>query len=273
MRSRISIPRTAILVLLALPFLYPFVFLASTAFKTPQDYANNQLGLPTSWTLDYLQNAWEEADLGRALLNSAFTVTLATLILVPVCSAAAFWFLRHAGRLSRLLMYGLFAFWSVPFIVYAVPLYVGVSRLHLLDNLVVLAVLYATVNMPFGVYLLHSYYQRGIPPECLDSAAVDGASTMRTLMSIVIPLAKPAIGTLAALTFVWVWGDLIMASFMLQSSDKFTVTLAAATLVTQQDNNLLASAGAALMALLPVLVVFLLAQRAISRGLTGGAVR
>ena len=71
----------------------------------------------------------------------------------------------------------------------------------------------------------------------------------------------------------WVWGDLIMASFMLQSSDKFTVTLAAATLVTQQDNNLLASAGAALMALLPVLVVFLLAQRAISRGLTGGAVR
>jgi ABC-type glycerol-3-phosphate transport system permease component len=273
MRSSISIPRTAILVLLAIPFLYPFVFLASTAFKTPQDYANNQLGLPTAWTLDNLRNAWVDADLGRALLNSAFTVTLSILILVPVCSAAAFWFLRHDGRLTRLLMYGLFAFWSVPFIVYAVPLYVGVSRLHLLDNLVVLSVLYATVNMPFGVYLLHSYYQKGIPPECLESAAIDGASTMRTLMSIVIPLSKPAIGTLAALSFVWVWGDLIIAAFMMQTSEKFTMTLASATLVTQQENNLLESAGAALMALIPVLAVFLLAQRAISRGTTTGAVR
>jgi ABC-type glycerol-3-phosphate transport system permease component len=273
MRSSISIPRTAILVLLAIPFLYPFVFLASTAFKTPQDYANNQLGLPTAWTLDNLRNAWVDADLGRALLNSAFTVTLSILILVPVCSAAAFWFLRHDGRLTRLLMYGLFAFWSVPFIVYAVPLYVGVSRLHLLDNLVVLSVLYATVNMPFGVYLLHSYYQKGIPPECLESAAIDGASTMRTLMSIVIPLSKPAIGTLAALSFVWVWGDLIIAAFMMQTSEKFTMTLASATLVTQQENNLLESAGAALMALIPVLTVFLLAQRAISRGTTTGAVR
>jgi ABC-type glycerol-3-phosphate transport system permease component len=170
-------------------------------------------------------------------------------------------------------MYGLFAFWSVPFIVYAVPLYVGVSRLHLLDNLVVLSVLYATVNMPFGVYLLHSYYQKGIPPECLESAAIDGASTMRTLMSIVIPLSKPAIGTLAALSFVWVWGDLIIAAFMMQTSEKFTMTLASATLVTQQENNLLESAGAALMALIPVLAVFLLAQRAISRGTTTGAVR
>jgi ABC-type glycerol-3-phosphate transport system permease component len=214
-----------------------------------------------------------DADLGRALLNSAFTVTLSILILVPVCSAAAFWFLRHDGRLTRLLMYGLFAFWSVPFIVYAVPLYVGVSRLHLLDNLVVLSVLYATVNMPFGVYLLHSYYQKGIPPECLESAAIDGASTMRTLMSIVIPLSKPAIGTLAALSFVWVWGDLIIAAFMMQTSEKFTMTLASATLVTQQENNLLESAGAALMALIPVLAVFLLAQRAISRGTTTGAVR
>ena len=273
MRSSISIPRTAILVLLAIPVLYPFVFLASTAFKTPQDYANNQLGLPTAWTLDNLRNAWVDADLGRALLNSAFTVTLSILILVPVCSAAAFWFLRHDGRLTRLLMYGLFAFWSVPFIVYAVPLYVGVSRLHLLDNLVVLSVLYATVNMPFGVYLLHSYYQKGIPPECLESAAIDGASTMRTLMSIVIPLSKPAIGTLAALSFVWVWGDLIIAAFMMQTSEKFTMTLASATLVTQQENNLLESAGAALMALIPVLAVFLLAQRAISRGTTTGAVR
>jgi ABC-type glycerol-3-phosphate transport system permease component len=96
---------------------------------------------------------------------------------------------------------------------------------------------------------------------------------MRTLMSIVIPLSKPAIGTLAALSFVWVWGDLIIAAFMMQTSEKFTMTLASATLVTQQENNLLESAGAALMALIPVLTVFLLAQRAISRGTTTGAVR
>lgn len=271
MNQRSSWGRFVLMIVLCLPFVYPFVFLAGTATKTRQNYLDDPLGLPVELTGEHIRYAWENASLGTAALNSLLAVGLSVVILVPLSAAAAFYFLRHPGRGSRSLMLVLFAFWAVPFIVYAVPLYVGLARTGVLNNLLVLGVVYAALNLPFGIYLMHSYYLRGIPHEVLEAASVDGASVWRSLWSIAIPLGRPALGTLAALCFVWCWGDLIVAAFLIQQTDRATLTLAASTLVSRQDNNIQQSAAAALISMLPVLLIFLSAQRAISRGIVAGS--
>lgn len=270
-RHRTSVPRMVLLTALSVPFLYPFLFLTLTALRTTDDYLRNPLGLPTTVTVDNLTTAWVNANIGSALVASAISVGLSVIILVSVSAAAAFWFLRHTGRAPRGLMYGMFAFWAVPFIVFAIPLYVMLARTGLLNNLFVLAVVYATLNVPFGTYLLHSYLVRGIPAEVLEAAQIDGASTWRTFTSIVLPLARPAVATLAALGFVWCWGDLIVSAFLMQDPAKYTLTLAASTLTTRTDMNLQAGAAAALISIIPVGVVFLFAQRSISQGFSAGA--
>lgn len=268
--NRTSAPRMATLVLLAVPFLYPFFFLASTALRTERDYLSDPLGIPQALTSDNLKYAWDGANIDKALVASSISVGLSVVILVIASAAAAYWFLRHPGKVARITMLSLFAFWAVPFIVYAVPLYVLLAEYKLLNNLVVLAFIYAAMNVPFGVYLLHSYYQRGIPSDVLEAAAVDGASTLRTFLSVVLPLGRPAMSTLAALGFVWCWGDLLAAAFVMQDPEKYTLTLAASTLVTRNDASVQPSAAAALISLAPVLIVFLFAQRGISRGFSAG---
>lgn len=271
--QRTSAPRMLFLVVLALPFIYPFVFLASTALRTQDDYLNSPLGIPRHFTAQNLQFAWKGANIDAALVASALSVGLGVVILVIGSAGCAFWFLLHRGKIARTLMLSIFALWAVPFIVYAVPLYVMLADVGWLNNLVTLAFIYAAMNIPFGIYLLHSYYLRGIPAEVLEAAAVDGASTIRTFFNIVLPLGRPAMGTLAALGFVWCWGDLLTAAFVMQDPTKYTLTLAASTLVTRNDASVQPAAAAALISIIPVLVVFLFAQKGISRGFSAGAVK
>jgi ABC-type glycerol-3-phosphate transport system permease component len=261
----------AFLSMLSIVYIYPFIFLASTAVRTQEDYISNPLGLPRSLTTENLKYAWDGANIDAALIASGISVGLSVVILVLASSAAAYWFLRHPGRWSRILMLTLFALWAVPFIVYVVPLYVLLAHAHLLNSLVVLAFIYAAMNIPFGVYLLHSYYVRGIPQEVLEAAEVDGASTLRIYVSVILPLGRPAMSTLAALGFVWSWGDLLASAFVMQDPQKYTLTLAASTLVTRTSASVQPSAAAALISLAPVLLVFLFAQRGISRGFSAGA--
>jgi ABC-type glycerol-3-phosphate transport system permease component len=155
-------------------------------------------------------------------------------------------------------------------VIWIVPLFLLMTRLGLTDNLVVLGVVYGALIAPFGLYLMHTHYKDGIPFEVREAAAVDGASTWQQLLHILLPLSKPALAALGALSFVWSWGDLLLAVVMLQDSSRWTLTVAASTLVSRFDAAIQQQAAAALVSIAPLLIVFLGAQRAIARGLTAG---
>lgn len=266
----VSIPRTAIAVCLTVPFVLPFLFLVSTAFRTREDYIGSRVGLPHTLTIEHLRYAWTSARMGRAMVNSLLTTSIAVVVLVTVSLAAAYWFLRHRGPISRLLLIAIASLWVVPYVIYLLPLFITLSDLGLTDNLFILGFLYAATNLPFGIFFMYVYLQRGVPAEVREAAEVDGASSLREFRSIIVPLATPAIGTLGALAFVWAWGDLLLALVTLQSDDKYTITVAATTLATRTDAGVQEVAAAAFLAILPLLVVFLAAQRAIARGFVAG---
>jgi len=269
-RARWSPLRTAIVAVLAVAYLYPFLFMVATALKPTQQYNENPAGWPTSHTLDHLRFAWQAAGLGQALVNSRIAVSIGGVVCCAMCAAAAFWFLRHRSRFARVLLASFGGMWIVPQIVWLIPFFIILSTLKLTDNLVVLGVVYGAVFAPSFIWLLWAYFLQGIPDDVLEASIVDGASLFQQFTRIVLPLSLPALGAVAALTFVFAWGDLLLAIVVLQDPAKFTVVPAAASLVGRFDAAIQGTTAAATITMLPGLLVFLVAQRAIVKGITGG---
>lgn len=268
--KRRSLIRTTTAALIAIPFLAPFYFLVAVAFKTEEQYLDSPIAIPTSLTTANLTDAWERAGLGNALINSV----IATLIGVAVASllsmSAGFWFVVHKNRAASKLRSALTFGYAFPAVVWLIPLFVILARNDRTDSLVILGIIYGVSNTPFGLYLLYTFYLQTLKTEILEAAAIDGATTLQQFRLIAIPLARPAAAALAALVFVWSFGDLLFAVTLIQDSDKWTIPIAAVTLVSRQNINPQAQAAAAFVALLPSLAVVLFAQRALVRGFGGG---
>lgn len=270
-QRKYSYGRTALALVATIPFLYPFVFLIGTVVKTREDYVQDPVGLPDSVSTGYVSRAWNEGDLGPAILHSMIAVLTGVVLLAIVSSMAAFWFMRHRGRLARLGQGVLLALTAFPVVVMVIPLFVLLANAGLSDNLVVLGVVYAAINAPFGVFLMRAYFENGIPPEVLEAAEVDGASVATQFLRIVLPLSLPALATLMALGFVWSWGDLLISVVLVQDETRRTLTTASAALVSGRfDYDPQLAAATVLISMVPVIFVFMASQRALVRGLTGG---
>jgi ABC-type glycerol-3-phosphate transport system permease component len=274
-----SLPKTVVTVLIVIPFLYPLVFLLLTAMRGADAYNRSPLGLTGFPTLHHLEDAWNSGSLGQGALNSLVAVVVGVACCCFASSLAAYWFFRHDGPLAKALLGLILVGWLIPFAVYLVPFYIEFARLHFTNDLVMLGVAYGAVHTPFGTYFVLQYFRQGLSRDVLEAAAVDGASILRQFVRIALPLARPAVGTLAALAFVWMWGEIIVSVVLLSDQSKFTIVLSANTLVGQtinaggSANTVQIVAAATLISLLPMLSVIYVAQRAIVRGFGAGAVK
>jgi len=262
--------RLTLVVCASVPFVFPFLFMISTATRPKQDYLKNPTAFPTALTKSHLDYAWNTAGLGRGLVNSLIVAVVSASVLALISLLGAFWFIRHAGRIANAIFVVLVSMWIVPWVVWVLPMFVGLSDLGLSNNLIVLGIVLAGINAPFGLYFVTAYLRGGTPPELFDAARADGATTLQQFRMVVLPLSRPALGTVAALGFVWAWGDLFVSLILLQDPNKYTQTVAAAGLASMYNANVQETAAAALLSMLPLLLVFGLAQRSIVRGFTAG---
>ena len=275
-----SLPKTTLAYLMVIPFVYPLLFLLATAMRTTDAYNRSPLGFSGFPTLSHLRYAWGAGSLGRGVVNSLIAVPVGVVCCCTVSSMAAYWFFRHRGKIAKVLLSLILIGWVVPFAVYLVPFYIEMVQFNLTDNLFMLGLAYGALSTPFGIYFVLAYLRQAVPTELLEAASVDGASIVRQFFRIVLPLARPAIGTLAALSFVGMWGDVLLSVVMLGTDPgKFTIVLSANALVGQtvaasgSINTVQTVAAATFISLLPMLAIVYFAQRAIVRGFSAGALR
>lgn len=261
--------RTLLITVAALPFIYPFLFLVGTGLKPLEEYETNQAGLPRAFTLDNLRDAWSDANLGQAALNSTITVTMAVALTLTISTLGAFWFLRHQGRLATMLRWGLITTMAIPLPVFVIPLFLQLSDWRLTDNLVAMAFVYAGWISSFGLYLVFAYF-KGLPPEVLEAASIDGATLWQQLRHVIVPLSRPVIVTLAVFTFIWAWSDLFAAVILVQDPEKRLLIPATSSLADEHMTNIPRNAAGVMIAMVPMFVVFLVGQRALVRGILSG---
>jgi ABC-type glycerol-3-phosphate transport system permease component len=264
--------RTTIAILITIPFIVPFLFLISTAIRTRADYLQAPGGIPQSFTFDHIATAWVQADLGRALLNTLIVCLVACLVCATVAVAGAYWFRIHDGRGVALARLTLASAYAIPMIAWLIPVFVIAAQSGWTGNLFVAGVVNGVASLPFAFYFVHTFYRQALSSEIIEAATLDGAGVVQAFVRIGIPMALPALAAAVALTFVWTFGDLLVAATLLQTDpSSYTVTLAATTLTTREDVNLQGQAGAALVSLLPTLVAFAVAQRALKQGFGAGS--
>jgi ABC-type glycerol-3-phosphate transport system permease component len=264
-----SLSRTALLVVASIPFVYPFLFLLGTSLKTNPQFEDDPTGLPTSATFDNFHQAWALADLGHAMLNSLVAVSIAVVATVTVSACGAFWFMRHEGRFASSLRWALIALMAIPLPVFIIPLFLQLSDRGLTDNLIVMGLVYAGWNSTFGIYLSYSYF-KGLPSEVLEAAYMDGASLLQQLRLVIVPLSRPMLATLAVFAFIWSWSDLLASVVIVQEPSKRLLVPATALLSDIHSGNVPRNTAAVVIALVPMLIVFLLGQRALVRGIVSG---
>ncbi len=261
-----SVIKHVVIYILAFITLAPFIWMILTSVKDMGEiFVYPPKFLPSEFHFENYKKAFEAAPFGRYYFNSIFVAVAVTLGQLVTCSMAAFAFarLRFPGR--NVLFYLFLATMMIPYNVTMIPSFLVLYWLGWIDTYYALIV--PGLASAFGTFLLRQFFIT-IPKELEEAAYIDGAGRMQVLWKIIVPLAKPALATLAIFTFMGVFNDFIWALIVLNSEDMRTVQLGLAIFrdryLTQWD---LLMAGS-VTAVLPILVVFFFAQKYFIKGIT-----
>ncbi|MFD5186626.1 carbohydrate ABC transporter permease [Streptomyces sp. NPDC058357] len=246
----------------------PFLWMAVSAFKTQTELtASPPVWIPTEWTLENFRELLDKLDLPLYFMNSVIVAVLVTVSNLVFCSMLGYALakLNFAGRNK---IFGLvLGALMVPGNLMLLPLFVLMSKLHLIDS-------YAGLVLPFaagafGVFLMRQFMQ-SIPDELLEAARMDGAGEWYIFWRIVMPLVKPALATLSIFTFLGSWNNFVWPLIATNDPDKYTLPVALATFATDPNkaggSNGMLMAGS-LLVVLPVVVLFIALQRHFTQGI------
>jgi arabinogalactan oligomer/maltooligosaccharide transport system permease protein len=208
----------------------------------------------------------------RQLVNSLVVATLTTIVGLSVSMTAAYAMSRFSFPGRKLGLTALLATQMFPATMMSVPLYAILNRLHLLNSLTGLVLVYATTSVPFCVWMLKGYFDT-IPRDLEEAALLDGASHRQIFLRIVVPLARPAIAVTALFSFMTAWNEFILAATFLDDATRFTLPVALQRFVGEYKTEWGHFAAGALVVSAPVMAVFFALQRHLVGGLTAGGVK
>jgi ABC-type glycerol-3-phosphate transport system permease component len=262
----------AMMALVAASSLLPFVWAFLTSLKIErQVYAFPPQILPNPFTgYNYAQAI--NHGLLLALFNSLVISLSAVVLVLAAGSLAAYPLARISFRGSQVVMFLILVPLMIPGLVNLVPTYIIMAKLGLLDSYQGLILIYWVHSLPVAIWILRGFFNE-LPRELEDAASVDGASRLRILWSIMIPLSQPALAAVALLVFLNSWNEFVIASIMTSSVLMRTAQVFLYTTMTDVGVNWGEMMASGLATNLPVLMLFLLLQRRFIAGLTAGALK
>lgn len=275
-KERVNWPVTMLLIVGLITVAFPLYLTIVIAFKQPSEMTNSIAGilsLPKSFSLENFAEAMRVTDFWRSLGNSVLITAVTVVLSIVVHSLMGYTIGRNKARskwynLAYLyVVSGMF----VPFAILMMPLVKQTAQLGI-DNVVGVILCYVVFYMPMNV-LLYSGYLVNIPIALEEAARVDGASTWRTYWSIIFPIMKPMHATVAVLTALGTWNDVMTPLVILGGGDMNTLPLAQMTFQTQFGTNYNLAFASYLLALLPILIFYIFCQKQILNGVVNGAVK
>lgn len=270
---------------LAVLILIPVVWVFMASIKENSEFYRNPWSLPKGIHLQNFVDAWQKASMGEYMWNSLLVTVLAIVLLIVIALPAAYVLARFKFRTSKfwniLFMAGLFI--NVNYIV--VPIFLmlvegdnflrrTVGFPFFLNNLFVLAVVYAATALPFTIYLLAGYF-KSLARDYEEAAYVDGAGYFRTMVQVIMPMAKPSIVTIILFNFLSFWNEYIISMTLLTKPELKTLPVGLMNLMTAQRAAVQYGqmyAGLVIV-MLPTLIVYMCVQKKLTQGMTLGGLK
>lgn len=253
--------------------LAPFALMVSTAFK-PHAFVLEippQL-IPDEPTLDNFVRAWSGGDFPRYFLNSIFVTIVSTAISVSLAATLGFTFARYRFPGRRILFGALIFTMMVPGLLLLIPQFILARDLGLLNSLWGLIVVYSVMNLGLNTFLMRGFYA-SMPQEMFDAAAVDGAGPWQAFRSIGLPLSKPGLATVTIFSWLLAWDEFTWAITILADQELYTLPVGIRSLQRAESTEWGLVFAASLIALAPVLVLFVALQRQFMSGAFVGATK
>jgi ABC-type glycerol-3-phosphate transport system permease component len=275
MRPRRFTPATwaayVIAIVATLASLFPLYWLFVISTKTPRDAFKTPPDLVYVPDFSKYIQIWQVGDFAAAFRNSIVVVAIGVLLTLIVATPAAYALVRFRVRGGRWLRLWLLLAYTTPEFLFVIPMYVLYQQFGLYDTVIGLALIYQVFAIPFAVWLIQAFLGE-VPKELGDSARVDGASELQTLLRVYLPLAAPGLAATAILIGVNMWNEVTIA-LSLTFDDARTVQVAVAGYRGYAAIRWQEMAAAAVAAVVPMVIFAGLAQRYIVKGLTFGAVK
>jgi raffinose/stachyose/melibiose transport system permease protein len=271
--SRTTLTLTYIVLgILLLVALFPIALLVLNSVKPAAQIVQNPLALPVELRWDNFTRAWKDARFSTTFINSITLTGLTILLVCSTSSLTAYVLARRKIKSWKIVTFYLLATTTAPIQLFLFPLYFGFAKLGLINNTVAVAVVYTAIYSPFAVMLLRTYFL-AVPRELEEAALVDGASHWQVFTRIMLPIVSPGILTVALIIGLYSWNEFLIATTFLQKADKVTAVVSFFLLSGQYSSDWGEIMAAALIVVLPVVVLFVLLQRRFIEGMAGGSVK
>jgi len=253
-----------VLCLVVVVMLFPFVYMLLTSFRSYDQFLSGEGFSLSSW-----QGLFDTLPVVQQMVNSAVVTISAVALILFVSTTAGFAFAKLRFPLSPLLFVGILAGMMIPVQSIIIPEFVNIANVGLVNQYPAPILVYAALGIPFGTYLMTAYF-RGVPTELIEASLMDGASYGQVFRTIMLPLAIPAIVTVAVLQFIQIWGDLLIGLLFLNQPDVRTITVGLATLQSARIIPVPMIMAGSILSALPAVIVYLFFQRQLITGLTMG---
>jgi ABC-type glycerol-3-phosphate transport system permease component len=252
-----------LMIIVAIVMLYPFWYLVDNAFRSPGQFDRQSGHSLSGWS-----ELFANLPVGSQMINSTLVCAAAIGIILVVSTTAGFAFAKLRYRGSGTIFLLVVAALMVPLQSIVIPEYVNLAKIGLTSSYTGAVLVYAALGTPFATFLMATYY-RGISDELIEAAVIDGLSYERTFLQIAIPLSLPAIATVTVLQFIQIWDDLLVGLLFLPTSQR-TITVGLATLSAGRTTSIPALMAGSLISAIPAILVYLIFQRHLIKGLTLG---
>lgn len=261
------------MIILSLLFLYPLILAIINSFKSFSEVMSDVIAMPQQFNLNNYAYVWKYINYPRLFINNTIITVIGLVGIILFSSVAAYKLSRTNSKWSNTIYLLCIVPMLIPFQSIMLTVLQLAKSLHLSDSTWGLGILYWGFGAPLAIFIYHGFV-KGIPREIDESATIDGASGFKLFFLVIFPLLQSVTTTIIIIDVMWIWNDFLLPLLMVNGSPATkTLTLAAYTFVGQYTSDWQYAMTAMVMAVLPSIIVFVLLQKYIVRGVVAGAVK
>jgi N-acetylglucosamine transport system permease protein len=269
-----SIVMNFFLAVWAVIVIFPMLWLTYTSFKTDQEIFFSPWALPATPIWDNFRRGWVDARIGEYFVNSMIVVLPSLLLILIISAMTAYVLGRFPFPGNRIIFYGFLAGMLFPVFLALIPLFFLVKDLGMLNTYHGLILVYVAYSLPFSVFFLTGFF-RTLPSELHEAAILDGANQYQVFFRIMLPLAQPGLISIGIFNFLGMWDQYLLPVVLMTDRARYVLTQGLAYMLHQQyyRSDWSALFAAVTIIMIPTLIVYVIFQNQIQKGITVGALK
>jgi raffinose/stachyose/melibiose transport system permease protein len=268
----VNIFRYALLIVLGFITIFPLIWMLYSSFKTNPEFSRSVIALPESLRFENYINAWKTAHIGTYFFNSIFVSVLSIVLTVVIGASAAFVLAKFVfpgkGIIRSLFIAGML----IPLQAVFVPLYTIMRDIHVYNTPWALILVYTAFGLPLTIFLMESFIA-SFPDSIMEAAIIDGSTMPRIFFSIILPMTRPVVATVAIVNFLTNWKEFGFALVFISSESKKTLPSGLYNFLGAYTTDYTGLMAALVIATLPLFILYIILQEQIINGMTAGAVK